>query len=40
VQEVIDARVWSGIHYRFSMEATARMGERIGEKVVGKFGGQ
>lgn len=30
VQEVADARVWGGMHYRFSTEVGAEMGRRIG----------
>ena len=31
VQEVSDARIWGGIHYRFSTEAGAAMGRGIGQ---------
>jgi hypothetical protein len=34
--EVSNARIWSGVHYRFSAEVGARMGRAIGEFVVGK----
>jgi len=37
VQEVVDARVWEGIHYRFSTETGAAMGRRIGELAARKF---
>jgi hypothetical protein len=29
-REVVDARVWEGVHYRFSDEAGARLGWRVG----------
>ena len=38
VQEVADARVWEGIHYRFSTEAGLAMGRQVGELAVVKFG--
>jgi hypothetical protein len=31
VQEVGDARIWEGVHYRLSTDAGARMGRQIGE---------
>jgi hypothetical protein len=34
--EVSNARIWSGVHYRFSTEVGARMGRAVGEFVVGK----
>jgi hypothetical protein len=34
--EVSNARIWSGVHYRFSTEVGARMGRSVGEFVVGK----
>ena len=34
VEEVIDARVYSGIHYRTSDEEGARLGRRIARFVV------
>lgn len=37
VQEVADARVWEGIHYRFSTEAGVAMGRRIGELTARHF---
>lgn len=30
-REVIDARVWEGVHYRFSDEAGAALGKRVGK---------
>jgi hypothetical protein len=33
-QEVADARIWSGFHYRFSTRAGTEMGRQIGEYVV------
>jgi hypothetical protein len=39
VQEVIDARVYEGIHFRFSTEAGAAMGQRIGALAVRRFEG-
>lgn len=32
--EVVDARVWSGVHYRVSGEVGSAMGRKIGEYVV------
>lgn len=37
VQEVKDARVWGGVHYRTSTEVGERMGRRIGELAVRRF---
>lgn len=37
VQEVVDARVWAGIHYRFTGEASIEMGRRIGELAARRF---
>ena len=34
MQEVNDARVWAGVHYRFSTRVGADMGRRIGELAV------
>ena len=31
VQEVGDARIWGGIHYRTATEVGARMGRQVGE---------
>jgi hypothetical protein len=36
-QEVADARVYEGVHYRFSTEAGTVMGRRIGELAVLRF---
>jgi PAP2 superfamily len=36
VQEVADARVYEGVHYRFSTEVGAAMGKRIGELAAAK----
>jgi hypothetical protein len=35
VQEVSDARVWAGFHYRFSTKIGQDLGQKIGEHVVG-----
>jgi PAP2 superfamily len=37
VQEVSDARIYGGIHYRAATEAGAKMGKRIGELAAAKF---
>jgi len=34
VQEVSDARVWGGVHYRYSTRVGAAMGQRIGEMAA------
>lgn len=34
VREVADARVWEGVHYRFSTDAGMAMGQRIGALAV------
>jgi len=36
VREVADARVWGGMHYRFSSEVGIAMGTRIGELAAAK----
>jgi hypothetical protein len=36
VREVADARVWGGMHYRFSSEAGIAMGTRIGEMAAAR----
>jgi hypothetical protein len=36
VNEVIDVRVWSGVHYRASGIAGARMGRAVAELVIGE----
>jgi hypothetical protein len=38
VQEVSDARVYDGVHYRYSTEIGADMGRRIGALAVARFG--
>jgi len=40
VQEVGNARVYDGVHYRFSTEVGADMGRRIGELAVRRFLGE
>ena len=37
VQEVVDARVYQGVHYRFATEAGAVMGKKIGELAAAKI---
>lgn len=37
VQEVSDARVWSGVHYRFSTEVGQKMGKEIGQYAVKNY---
>ena len=37
MQEVNDARVWAGVHYRFSTRVGADMGRRIGELAVREY---
>jgi hypothetical protein len=37
MQEVNDARVWGGVHYRFSTRVGADMGRRIGELAVREY---
>ena len=37
VQEVSDARVWSGVHYRFSAEVGQKMGKEIGRYAVTNY---
>jgi hypothetical protein len=37
VQEVSDARVWDGVHYRTSTEVGTDMGRRIGELAARRF---
>ena len=36
VQEVVNARVYQGVHYRFSADTGAAMGKRIGELAAAK----
>jgi hypothetical protein len=38
MQEVANARIWEGIHYRFSTEAGLDMGRRIGALAAARFG--
>ena len=37
MDEVSNARVWSGVHYRFSTRVGAEMGHRIGEYAVNRY---
>lgn len=37
VREVVDARVYDGVHYRFSGEAGAELGRKVGERVAAKL---
>ena len=37
VQEVADARVYEGIHFRFSTDVGLAMGQQIGEAVATKL---
>ena len=37
VQEVVDARVYGGVHYRFSSDAGRTMGRRIGELAAARL---
>ena len=37
VQEVNDARVWAGVHYRFSTRVGTDMGRKIGELAVRQY---
>ena len=36
-KEVSNARIWSGVHYRNSVEVGARMGGEIGEYAAANF---
>lgn len=38
VQEVSNARIWDGVHYRNSGEVGARMGEQVGRWVAAAYG--
>jgi PAP2 superfamily len=40
VQEVANARIYDGVHYRFSTEAANEMGSRIGALAVRRFLGE
>ena len=37
VREVADARVWDGVHYRFSSEAGVELGRQVGALAVRRF---
>ena len=37
VQEVANARIYDGVHYRTSTEVGTAMGKKIGELAVAKF---
>ena len=37
VQEVSDARIWGGLHYRFSTDVGVTMGRQIGELAAAKY---
>jgi hypothetical protein len=37
-REVIDARVWEGVHFRFSDEAGARLGKQVGSYDLRRLG--
>lgn len=37
VREVVDARVYDGVHYRFSGEAGAELGRKVGERAALKL---
>jgi hypothetical protein len=36
---VSEARIYDGVHYRFSTEVGTAMGKQVGEQVVEKFRG-
>ena len=36
VREVSDARIWGGLHFRFTTEVSNVMGRKIGELAAGK----
>jgi len=38
VQEVTNARIWDGVHYRNSGEVGVRMGEQVGRLVAAAYG--
>lgn len=38
VQEVSNARIWDGVHYRNSAEVGVRMGEQVGTLIAAAFG--
>jgi hypothetical protein len=37
MQEVAQARIYDGVHYRFSTEVGTAMGKQIGELAVAKY---
>ena len=37
VEEVVNARIWDGVHYRNSGEVGVRMGEQIGTLIAKVF---
>jgi len=37
VQEVMNARIWDGVHYRYSGEVGIRMGEQVGALVAAAY---
>lgn len=37
IREVADARVWEGVHYRFSTEVGVAMGRQVGQLVAAKM---
>lgn len=37
VQEVVDARVYDGVHYRTSGDVGAELGRKVGEYVVQNY---
>jgi hypothetical protein len=37
IREVADARVWEGVHYRFSTEVGVAMGRQVGRLVAAKM---
>jgi len=37
IREVADARVWEGVHYRFSAETGVEMGRQVGRLVAAKM---
>ena len=38
VQEVVNARIWDGVHYRNSGEVGVHMGEQVGAVVAKAYG--
>ena len=39
-QEVANARIWEGVHYRFSTEAGTEIGRKVGTLAVRRFLGE